>query len=345
MPELKRLKYLGGALLALVLLVSAARAAETTYLRMQTATPGSGYYVFSVTLQSLLQQNLPVKINMTAGVTGPRSPLDAARGQTDLYISSPSINHFMRTGSGMFASMEDAPELYGNIRQIMTFPAGPYHIVVHEKSGIRSLKDIKGRRVFLGAPGGAATLVAISIVEGTTGYKPGRDYELARLDWNSGLQAFQDGHVDMLIMPTQLPSASIEQMALLEEVRFLGIPEDAFDSDSMKEVMQLPGRTVATLPAGIYGDNQANETDVHTIGSWAGLGTRKDLDEELVYQITKTLFENLDTFHNAARFLRDVTLESALKEVRTPLHAGAVRYYREAGVDIPDSLIPPEARH
>lgn len=334
----------GGLLLVALLFASPLSAAETTYLRMQTATPGSGYYVFSVTLQSVLQQSLPVKINITAGVTGPRSPLDAARGQTDLYISSPSINHFMRTGTGMFASMDDAPELYNSVRQIMTFPAGPYHIMVHETSGIRSLKDIKGRRVFLGAPGGAATLVATSIVEGATGYQPGRDYQLARLDWTSGLQAFQDGHVDMLIMPTPLPSASVEQMVLLEKIRFLGIPESAFESDGMRAVMGLPGRTVTTLPAGIYGDNQTNESDVRTIGTWAGLGTRKDLDEELVYRITKALFENIDRFHDAARFLQDVTLDSALQQVRTPLHAGAVRYYREVGIEVPDALIPPEAQ-
>ncbi|AFT71160.1 TRAP-type transporter, periplasmic component, putative [Alloalcanivorax dieselolei B5] len=340
---LRTIKRAACVLTATLALGQAAQAQES-HLRMQTATPGSGYYVFSVTLQSILQKKLPVKINMTAGVTGPRSPLDAARGQTDLFISSPSINHFMRTGTGMFAKMKTAPELYKNVRQIMTFPAGPYHIVVHEKSGIRSLEDIKGRRIFLGAPGGAATLVAISIVEGATGYKAGQDYELAKLDWNSGLQAFQDGHVDMLVMPTQLPSASMEQMALLEKVRFLGIPDAAFESDQMKEIMALPGRTQATIPAGIYGGNQTNETDVRTIGSWAGLGTRKDLDEELVYQIIKTLFENLDAFHSAAKFMEEITLENALTEMRTPLHAGAVRYYREAGVDLPDHLIPPEAR-
>ncbi|MGI9574123.1 TAXI family TRAP transporter solute-binding subunit [Alloalcanivorax xenomutans] len=332
----------GLVLLATVSLASYANA--DTNLRMHTAQPGSSPYVFSVTLQSVLQKHLPVRINMTSSMASTRSTLDAAKGQVDLYIGSQSINHFMSTGTGMFSKMSSAPELFKNIRTIMSFPLGPYHIMVHEKSGIRSLKDIKDRRVFIGPPGGAATLVALSIIEGATGYKAGEDYEMAKLDWNSGQQAFQDGQVDMYIGPTQLPSASIEQVVLLQKVRFLGIPEEAFDSEPMKQVMSLPGRTIAEIPAGIYGENQTNEGPVKTVGTWVTLGTQKDLDPELGYQITKTIFENLQTFHDAAKFMDSITLENALNQVNTPLQAGALRYYREIGLDMPDAMVPPEAR-
>ena len=212
----KRLKNLGlaGAMLAAVGLAGQAGAAATN-LRMHTAQAGPSPYVFAVTLKSVLQKTLPVRINMTSGMASTRSTLDAARGQVDLFISSPSINHFMSTGTGMFANMSSAPELYKNVRQIMNFPLGPYHIMVHANSGITSLKQIKGKRVFIGPPGGAATLVALSIIEGATGYKAGEDYEMAKLDWNSGNPAFQDGLVDLYIGLTQLPSASIEQIVLL----------------------------------------------------------------------------------------------------------------------------------
>ena len=341
----KRLKLWGlaGALLATLGWAGPVGAADTN-LRMHTGSPGGSPYVFAVTLQSVLQKKLPVRINLTSSMAATRSTLDAARGEVDLYIGSPSVNHFMSTGTAMYANLDNAPELYKNVRQIMNFPLGPYHIMVHANSGITSLKQIEGKRVFIGPPGGAATLVGMSIIEAATGYQAGRDYDIARLDWNSGHQAFQDGQVDLYIGPSQLPAPSIEQLVLLQEVRFLGISDEAMETDVMKKVLAMPGRTIMQIPPGIYGENQVNTEAVNTVGSWAGLGTRKGMDEELVYQITKAIFENLDTFHHAAKFLKTINLENAVMQLNSPLHPGALRYYRERGVELPASAIPPEAK-
>ncbi len=321
-------------------LLSAGAATADSKIRMHTTSPGSSPYVFSVAVQKVLQNNMPVDINLTSGMASTRSTLDAAKGQVDLFIGSPSIDHFMSSGTGMFANMERAPELFKNVRQIMNFPLGPYHIMVHEDSGITSLKQIKGKRVFVGPPGGAATLVGLSIIEGVTGYEAGVDYQMARLDWKSGSQAFQDNQVDLYIAPTELPSASVEQVVLLQKVRFLGIPEDAMDSKPMKEVMALPGRTIMEIPPGIYGKNQVNEEPVKTVGTWVSLGTHKGVDEELVYQVTKNIFEHIDELHSAARFMESVNLDNALSQMVGTLHPGAVRYYREIGRDIPEDALP-----
>jgi len=333
----------GRILMLLAATALAGHAAAETNIRMHTAQAGSSPYVFAVTLQSVLQNNLPVDINLTAGMSSTRSTLDAAKGQVDLFLSAPSINHFMNTGTGMFSKMERAPELYKNVRQIMNFPLGPYHIIVHADSGITSLKQIKGKRVFIGPPGGAATLVALSIIEGATGYQAGRDYKMAKLDWSSGNQAFQDGQVDLYIGPTELPSAGIQQLALLQEIRFLGIPDEAMESEPMKAVMGLPGRTIMKIPPNIYGKNQVNTEPVNAVGTWVGLGTHKGVDEELVYQVTKTIFENLQAFHNAAEFMKTINEDNALRQMNGKLHPGALRYYRENGFDVPESAIPAEA--
>ncbi len=325
-------------------LFMASHAAANTDIRMHTTNAGSSPYVFSVTLQSVLQKNLPIDVNMTAGMSSTRSTLDAAKGQVDFFIGAPSINQFMSSGTAMFANMEQAPELYKNVRQVMNFPLGPYHIMAAADSGITSLKEIKGKRVFIGPPGGAATLVAMSVIEGATGYQAGRDYKMTKLDWGSGSQAFQDGQVDLYIGPTELPSASIEQLVLLRKVRFLGIPDEAMDTEPMKAVMSLPGRTIMEIPSDIYGDNQVNSEPVKAVGTWVSLGTHKGVDEELVYQITKAIFENLDTFHNAARFMETINKDNALRQMNGKLHPGALRYYREIGMDVPDSAVPPEAK-
>lgn len=67
------------------------------------------------------------------------------------------------------------------------------------------------------------------------------------------------------------------------------------------------------------------------------------LDEKLVYDLTKTLFENLPEVHQVHSAAKYISLENALKGVSVPLHIGAYKYYLEAGVSVPDYLIPPEA--
>jgi len=311
-------------------------------LRVHTGGPGSSVFVFTTTWQTVVQQSTDYVMNVTAGQTSTRSTLDAARGQVDFYISSPSINHYMKNRQQMYTDMAEAPDLYRNIRSLANFPLGPYHAVAYADSGIETLEDCRGRRIFLGPPGGAATTVALAIVESATGMKPG-DYEQARLDWTSGIQAFQDRQVDLAILPTELPSPVIMQYALLSKIRLVDIPQQAFAQGPLKEILATPGMTVQEIAGDVYGDNQVNEGPVKAIGSWVGVGTQKEVPEETVYAVVKAMFDHLDTFHLAAEWMRFFTPETALRELNAPLHAGAWRWYVENGFEIPPEAVPVEA--
>ncbi|MEE3098422.1 MAG: TAXI family TRAP transporter solute-binding subunit, partial [Pseudomonadota bacterium] len=236
------------ALAAAGLAAAAGPALSETNLRVHTGAPGSSSFVFSTTMQTVVQQNTPYRMNMTAGQTSTRSTLDAARGDVDFYISAPAINHYMSNGIAMYKDMKDAPELFKNVRSVVNFPLGPYHIITYANSGIESLDDIRGKRVFLGPPGGAATTVGLAILD-SAGLKPGADYEQAKLDWTSGNQAFQDRHVDVAILPTELPSPSVQQFALLDEIRLIGIPDENFGKGDLKKMVAIPGRTIEEIPA------------------------------------------------------------------------------------------------
>ncbi|MEZ5660412.1 MAG: TAXI family TRAP transporter solute-binding subunit [Burkholderiaceae bacterium] len=341
------LSKVAGSLLATLLVAGTAipASAQTTSLRVQTGSPGTSSFVFITAMQTVLQKYLPVQLNVTSGQAATRSTLDAARGNTDLFTSAPSINKYMGEGIAMFAKMKEAPELFHkNVRGILNHELGPYHILAYESSGIKELKDIKGRKGFIGPPGGAATVVALAVIGGATGYQPNVDFEQAKLDWTSGNQAFQDRQVDFAIIPTMLPSPNVEQFALLDKIRLLDIPDAALDTPPMKKILGIPGRTIVKIPPNVYGPNQVNTTPVKAVGSWVGLSTRVGIDEEMVYQITKAIFEHIDEIHSAASFLKGITIETALSEMNAPLHKGALRYYREIGIKVPDALVPPEAR-
>jgi TRAP transporter TAXI family solute receptor len=96
-----------------------------------------------------------------------------------------------------------------------------------------------------------------------------------------------------------------------------------------------------TIPGGTY---PRIDEDIQTIAQPNLLSTTKEIDEETIYLLTKTLYENLDEMYEVHSSAKDMTLETALDGVTVPLHAGAYKYFKEAGLDIPEELIPPEAQ-
>ncbi len=333
----------GAAAVALAAgLATGAVAQDKKFLTMDSFPAGSTPGQFGIAFTQMIQKKLPIEIQVSVGKPATKSALDAAQGKVDLFLTAPTINHFMQNTAAMFKKVKNAPELNSKLRGFLNYPLGPYHIVVYEESGIKSMDQFKGKKVFLGPPAGAATTVATQIVEGATGLKPGEDFEVVRFDWKSAETAFLDRQMDVYIGPTTVPSPSIQQFALVSPIRILGISDEAFKSKPIQAALKLPGRTIITIPTGIY-DNQVNEGPVRSIGSWVGLGSNKDMDADLVYNMMKTFWENIDEVHATADWMKVITRESALLEMNIPLHLGAYRYYKEQGWDIPEALIPPEA--
>ncbi len=318
-------------------------AADTTFLTMDSMPAGSAPGQFNIAFTQLVQKNMPVEIQVSVGKPAAKSAVDSAMKKVDLILVSPTINFMMQNNLAMFKEVKKAPELNANLRGIVNYSLGPYHVVVYEDSGIKTLADIKGKKVFLGPPAGAATKVATQIVTAATGYEAGKDFEAVRFDWKSAETAFLDRQMDVYFAPTTVPSPSIQQFGLVSNIRLLDIPEDAWDKPEMKAALGLPGRTTIGIPANTY-DNQVNETGVKMIGTWAGLGANKWVDEQLVYDMTRVLWENIDELHSTAEWMKAIDKDTALSEMNVPLHAGAYRYYKEAGFDIPDALVPPEAK-
>ena len=181
----------------------------------------------------------------------------------------------------------------------------------------------------------------MQIVEAASVLVPGEDFELMKFDWKSAETAFLDRQMDVYVIPTSVPSPTIEQFALTGKIRLLGVPDDAWDKPSIKAALSLRGRTRDSIPAHAYA-NQVNEEAVGTIGSWVGLGTTSEIDADIVYQMTKTFWDNIAEIHATAEWMKSINKETGLKEMNLPLHPGAYRYYKEAGWNIPNDIVPPE---
>ena len=133
------------------------------------------------------------------------------------------------------------------------------------------------------------------------------------------------------------------QLSTIGDIRILGIPDSALESEDMKAASSLPGREFIMLPKGLY-ENLVNETDVRVLNSLVGLGTNKWMSEEDAYNITKAILTHNAELVQAAAWMKVITPENALKQMNMPLHIGAYKYYKEIGVDIPEDIIPPEAK-
>ncbi len=317
-------------------------AAAKDYYRLATLGPGSSPYMVMSTFASIVNQAHPdmeVQVNATGAATA--HALETARGRMDFFMSSPTVHAMMMEGKAMYAKIADAPKLSKNLRGVFNFPLGYYHIIVYADSGITSLEQVKGKRVFLGAIGGAAAVTMTTLFKLTTGLEPGKDFEQVNLGWEAAAQSFQDKHIDVYINPTLPPSPVIQQFALSSKIRLLGLEPKHMVSEEFKAFSSRPGGVLDKIPAGVYGENQVNKEDVTTIGSIVGIGTRKDMPDEVIYQMTKAFWEGVAKQHDKAPWLRTVKIENVFREmVNMPLHPGAARYYTEIGMTIPPELKP-----
>ena len=91
-------------------------------------------------------------------------------------------------------------------------------------------------------------------------------------------------------------------------------------------------------------ENLVNETDVRVLNSLVGLGTNKWMSEEDAYNITKAILTHNAELTQAAAWMKVITPENALSQMNMPLHIGAYKYYKEIGIDVPEDIIPPEAK-
>lgn len=329
--------------IAVAISAVAQSAAAQTPLKAQTSGPGSGAYLALVAFDKVVSQRTDYKMQINASQTVTRSMIELGRGEIDVSPMVLAAVEDMRAQAAMYERLDDAPEIAENLRGIFSYSGGLYHFITYADSGIETLEDIKGKRVFLGPPNGAASSTAQALIELATGYVPGEDYEGIMLGWGAGGQAMSDRQVQVYVRPAPVGGAIVQQFGLSNDFRLLGLSEEAMATPGM-QAMFVDGRTPGRIPTGTYKGQVNGDVDVASLSFWHVMGSSTATDEETIYQMTKALWENIQEFHDAAAFLRETTPETVFYSMNIPLHAGAYRYYREAGFNIPDELIPPEAK-
>jgi uncharacterized protein len=339
-----RRKIATTAAAAAIAIAMSAPANAQEFFKLATLGPGSSPYLVMSTFAQLVGQKLPgvtIQVNATGAAT--QHQIQATKGDLDFFMLSPTVFDAFKTKTAMYAKIEDAPELSKNVRNVLAFPIGSYHVITNADSGITTYEDFKGKKLFLGPPGGGATVTMINLVQAITGYEQGKDYELVRLGWEAAAQAVQDDRLDVYANPTIAPSPVIQQIAISKKIRFIGISDEALEKDEVKKVTNRPGGVVEMIDPKLYGPNVVNTAPVRAIATIVSIATRASLDDESVYKITKAFWEAAKDSYDRYPWLRNVKLEDAFKDLNAPLHPGAVKYYQEIGMKIPENLMPPKS--
>ncbi|WP_172328407.1 TAXI family TRAP transporter solute-binding subunit [Mangrovicoccus sp. HB161399] len=324
---MKRPIFAAAALAALAL-APAARA--ETKLKLATIEPSLGQAITMATFANVVNANDDdVEIEVAGGGAATLHQLEAARGNLDMYMVTPTIYDFISKGTAMYANQPDAAEAAKNLALIMWFPYGQYHYAVRGDSDIELLDDLEGATVFLGPAGGGAYNAAAGWIEATTGLVAGEDYETITANWATGFQSFLDGKIDMYVNGCIDPCQQFIQFAETESLRFIG-PE----SHEGQAVTDYLGdyRYLSEVPADMYG-SQVNDGPVMSTDTAVGIGIRADVGEDTVYKITKAFWENVGSISSEAPWAKALSIGYAVQSLAgMPLHPGAARYYREAGV-------------
>ncbi len=326
---------IGAAATAIVLAAGPAGAAK--FYKLGSLAPGMSPFTINTAFASIVNKYVPdTKIQVSATGTAMRHQLLTAQGKMDFYMGSPIGVFLMYKQIGPYKKLKNGPELVKKIAHIFTYEIGPYNYVTYASSGITKIADLKGKNVFIGPPGGAATRIVGTMIKSQVGYVAGKDYKKINMGWSAAIQAFQDKKFDVLVMPANPPSPAIQQIALLNKIRLLSV-----DISKQGKLLRTPGRTKRVIPADAYGSNQVNDRPIPTLGALVGLGVRADMPAAKVHAITKAFWEHIDEVHAAAPWMKQViNLEAALAVVPGKLHPGAEKYYREIGRKIPPAYQP-----
>lgn len=243
------------------------------------------------------------------------------QGDLDMGAAQSDWQFHAYNGTALFERLGPDKDL----RSVFSLHNEPFTIVARKDSGIKAFDDLKGKRVNIGNPGSGmrATMEILMRAKGWTMGDFKRVFELKASEQG---QALCDNNIDAMIYAAGHPNGAIQEVTSTCEAILIPVEGEVVD----KLLEKYPFYTYATIPGGMY---VGNPNDVKTFGVRATFITSARVDEELIYQVVKAVFDNFDSFKTLHPVFS--TLDPALMVhdgSTAPLHKGAERYFREKGL-------------
>lgn len=245
---------------------------------------------------------------------------DIRDGNLESGFVQSDVAYWAYTGTGTF----DGDQPIRELRSIASLYQESIHVVARRDAGIRRIRDLNGKRVSLDEPG-SGTLIDAQLVLREYGIDK-QDIDVEYMKPDLALKRVKDNKLDAFFIVAGYPARAVYELA--QDIELVLIPIDGPEARRLTERYEFFTRDV--IPDGVY----PGVSSVETVGVGAQWLVAESIDEELVYGITRTLWNDnsrklLDQGHAKGR---QISLETALDGIAVPLHPGARRYYREIGM-------------
>ncbi len=306
--------------MALSLTACAGGTAQTHRLVMVTGGDAGTYYAFGGVIANVLTENIDnVEITATTSGASAANARSLNNKEADLAILQNDVLAYAVNGTDSMAEDGAMPQL----RAIASLYPEAVQLIATKASGIQNVQDLKGKRVCVGDAGSGSEVNAKQVLEACgLSYD---DFEVQYLSFSEASTAMQNGTVDAAFNTSAMPNSAITELANYTDI--VVVPIDGEYADAL--IAKYPFYAKTTVTKDIYGTDQ----DVESVAMMAILACTEELDSEVVYNITKQLFEQNAALSAHVRG-KDVTLDTALDGVTVSFHEGALKYYKEKGLNV-----------
>ena len=307
-------------------------ASENQSLILTTATTGGTYYPVGVAIATLISQETPLKMNAIDSAGSAENIQLLKNNEADLAILQALFGEMAWTGKGQY---QGQPER--EFRSITMLWPNVEHFIVKgeavETGNIEDLENFKGKAFSIGKRGSGTETSGKTILQ-ELGFDVESDFRPEHMGYSESAEAMQNGRIEAMNIPAGPPASAVSQTYASMGTEEIAILE--FTPQQLKKInATYPVWQPYTIEAGVYPNQQQ---PIQTIAQPNLLAVRPDIDNETVYQITKTIYENLPQLKQSHQATKEMSLDAAISGLTTPLHEGAIQYYTEQGLTIPEHL-------
>ncbi len=318
-----KLKLSGVALATAMSLGAGAQAADQQYITIGTGGVTGVYYPTGGAICRLVNKDrketgIRCSVESTGGsVYNART---IRQGELDFGVVQSDVQQAAVDGTGAFK--DDGADK--DLRAMFSLHAEPMHLMVRGDAGIKTVQDLKGKKVNIGNPGSGTRVLAEMLMK-YEGLKDS-DFSLAaELKSSEQAAALCDGKIDAAVWAAGLPNGASQEATSSCDIKILPL-----DDDNIKKLLEEnKAYAAATIPGGMYA---GNPDDIPSWGPLATIVTSSKVSDDVAYAVTKAVFENFDDFKKLHPAFANLTEEQMISEGLTaPLHPGAEKFYKEKG--------------
>ena len=287
-------------------------AADPEFLSILTGGTTGTYYPLGGAMATIVENETGLDTTAEVSQASAANMTALADGAAQIAFVQTDTAFYAAEGSNMFEG-----EVIDTVSAIGALYPETIQLVTTANSGISSFDDLAGKSISVGAPGSGTYINAEQLLEihGMTM----EDVDAQNLDFGESQESLQSGQIDAAFITAGTPTGAVESLSATSDVVIVPVAQDKADA----LIEKYPYYAHDAVPSGTYGLTE----EVPTVSVLAMLVVQNELSEDLVYNITKAIYENTDQIQHAKAEL--IKAETALDGIGIDIHPGAQKYFDE----------------